>query len=120
MKKVNQSQFKKDVLKILKKHGPMWLSDLHRVHGLPYATLHGTKANPASEALRNMIKLGMIIELRPRYYKAKDNQKARCKLSLPNKSNPRRYWELELIERIEEIEEQVKELKKPWYKRLFN
>lgn len=117
MKRINQTIFKRQVIETLKKAGkPIWLSDLHKKYGLPYSTLHGSKENPASQALRNMIKLGQIIELRPRYYKVKDNQRQRVKISLPNRNNPRRYFELELIERIEELE---KKLRQPWYKRIF-
>lgn len=117
MKKVNQTTYKKQVIKALKKaRKPIWLSDLHRKYGLAYCTVHGTKENPASQAIRSMINLGQIIELRPRYYKVRDNQRQRIKISLPNKNNPRSYFELELIERIEELE---KKLNQPWYKRIF-
>ena len=117
MKQVNQTQYKKEVIEALKRAGkPIWLSGLHKIYKLPYATIHGSKDNPASNALRNMIKLGQIIELRPRYYKANNNQKPRVKISLPNKNNPRRYFELELLERIEELE---RKLSLPWYKRIL-
>ncbi len=115
MRSINQTEYKRDVLRVLKEHGPMWMSDLSNKHGLPYATLHGTKDNPASRALKNLVQMKMIIELRPRYFK-KFSTKPRTKLSLPVKGNSLRYFELELLERIETLE---KTIKTPWYKKIL-
>ena len=121
MRKINQTQYKKDVISVLKKHGTMWLSDLSRKYGLPHVSLHceNHKHRPASKALKNLIDLGRVIVLKPRYYKT-NSSKPRVKLSLPIKSNPRRYFELELIKEIEKLKQEISELKKPWYKKLFN
>lgn len=55
MNKINQTEYKRQVIKVLKENVPMWLSDLHKKHGLPYATIHGSKNNPASKAFKKAL-----------------------------------------------------------------
>lgn len=109
MQKINKKEYKSQVLLALKKAGkPIWLSQLHRKYGLPYATIHGSKNNPASKALKSMIKEGSVVVLPPRYYKI-DSTRRRSMVALPTtaKENPRKYDMDQLWHRVNLLEETV-------------
>lgn len=93
---------------------PIWLSDLHRVYGLPYATFYGTKRNPASQALREMIRDKEIIDLAPRYA-LKNSLKPRRRICLPSHTsiakNCRTYYEVQLSEKIDKLSAQIEYFK---------
>jgi len=116
MKKVNQTQYKKQVIEALETAAkPIWLSDLHRRFGLPYCTIYGKRDNPASKAIRKMIKDGDIMELTPRYY-LKNSVKPRRRVCLPAHHsiarNARTYFEVQLVEKIEKMQDQINYFKK--------
>lgn len=110
MREINKSIYKSKVLQVLRRVGkPIWLSDLSKKYGLPDVSLHRKgKPRPTQQALRELEASGKIRFLLPRYYKP-DSTKPRRKIMLGGKQNPRKYFEVELMDRIAELESQLKQ-----------
>ena len=106
---IDQNQYKKDVLKLLRKLGePVWVSDLSRKHGLAYAL--SCRENPSWVSLKELEEAGLICFLRSRYYR-KDTNKPRWKIALPSHKDTHTTFEYRLLQRIKELEEELRIIK---------